>query len=71
LADLFFESKQLDPNWLANYPIPAQGAKIMMDVQHAKFQLDSMHAKICKRTFSLTMAFFNRKFRQISRGIYL
>ena len=43
----------------------------MLDVAHAKMQLDSMHAKICWRTLMLTMAYFNRKFRQMCKGIYL
>ena len=30
-----------------------------------------MHAKICCRTLAISMAYFNRKFRQITRGIYL
>jgi glycerol-3-phosphate O-acyltransferase len=30
-----------------------------------------MHAKICKRTLALSMAFFNRKLRQMSNGLYL
>ena len=30
-----------------------------------------MHAEICKRSLALTMAFLNRKFRQVSNGIYL
>ena len=30
-----------------------------------------MHAKVCLHAFALAMAFFNRKFRQISRGLYL
>lgn len=42
-----------------------------MDVQHANQQLKTMHAIICRRTFALTMAFINRKMRQMSRGVYL
>ena len=30
-----------------------------------------MHATICRRTLAISMAYFNRKFRQITRGIYL
>lgn len=30
-----------------------------------------MRAEICRRSLALTMAFLNRKFRQVSNGIYL
>ena len=43
----------------------------MMDVPHAQLQLNGMHAKICRRALALSMAFFNRKLRQLSNGVYL
>ena len=73
LTDLFFGTKRDEkPNWVvSNYPIPSSSAVVMLDVPHAQLQLKGMHAKICKRTLALSMAFFNRKMRQLSNGVYL
>lgn len=70
MVDLFFRKES--GNWLVgNSPVPVQEAKILMDVPFAKLQLMKMHAHICPKTLRLTMAFLNRKMRQLSKGIYL
>jgi glycerol-3-phosphate O-acyltransferase len=72
LTELFFGIKHAEPDWLAaNNPVPLVGSRIMMDVPHAKLQVADLHAHLCKRTLALCMSFINRKFRQMSRGLYL
>jgi glycerol-3-phosphate O-acyltransferase len=74
LAEVFFSSqkeKAEQIKGLANFPTNAPGTVIMLDINHAKLQLKRMNATIDKRAIQLSMAYFNRKFRQLSSGIYV
>lgn len=72
LKDLFVQNSSSDQMQnVAAIPVKQTGTRILLDFLHAQNQLNTMHAKICRRTLAISMAYFNRKFRQITRGIYL
>ena len=56
---------------LTNLPTNAPGTVIKLDVDYAKLQLDRMHSRIDTKAVQVVLAYFNRIFRQISRGIFV